>query len=554
MTVTRYQELLAASSPGLQQQQRQQAAGEQLDCARRNGVNPDQPHPQPNPHLAQQRQYDRGAEHVLQRRSNMPAQKVPHGQKLAPRLRPRPLQGPEKHAMAFPDIEREVFRIIDMMRERGPSAKAVQMTAKDTAAHFNEVAELLRHEAAIEPGRWAAGIFHGPGIVFSVPPVEDSMLLVLTSVVHLRETLGCRMPIEVFVGSFKAGAGVLPGWTIPLSWEVPYRLLAEMPNVHLRAIGADLTGRLSPDNRFIWKLMAMLLSAFSEVLMLDEDNLPLQEPFKLFRFAREWRLTGLFWPDIWPVNQQAPIWDHIPGRHPKTRRGLSQEAGQLLVNKAAGGMTPLLLATYMNMFPRHFFPNLYCQYGSEGPDGSCHPKRRPHGAGDKDTFLVAWSIMEQPYHFMPTPAFYSVPSSPPHCAVAQLAMDETGEPIFLHHNLRKLVPPHVPTVVRLGETFLPGMLAGRLGPWPDLHAHRPSDAMPLEGIICQRTADAEFELPHGAHSNGFSLQRHPGRDHMLCIHMPHPETMPCEKMFRRDFLSDIRRTLLRIHSAVAQPQ
>lgn len=56
---------------------------------------------------------------------------------------------------------------------------------------------------------------------------------------------------------------------------------------------------VSPFYRFQIKAAAVINSSFKEILYLDSDNLPAQDPTFLFE-TKEFKNTGaLFWPDFW---------------------------------------------------------------------------------------------------------------------------------------------------------------------------------------------------------------------------------------------------------------
>lgn len=54
-----------------------------------------------------------------------------------------------------------------------------------------------------------------------------------------------------------------------------------------------------PSFRFQIKAAAVINSSFKEILYLDSDNVPVQDPTFLFE-TEEYKNTGaLFWPDFW---------------------------------------------------------------------------------------------------------------------------------------------------------------------------------------------------------------------------------------------------------------
>lgn len=124
------------------------------------------------------------------------------------------------------------------------------------------------------------------------------------------------------------------------------------------------------------KSLALLLSSFSDTLLLDSDSIPLFDPAAVIFDAEPYVSKGLIiWPDFWKSTESPKFWT-IAGRSsfPPDLPVTSSEAGQLAVNKATH-LAPLLLATYYNIFgPNHYYPLL-----SQGALGQ----------GDKETFMAA---------------------------------------------------------------------------------------------------------------------------------------------------------------------
>ena len=54
-----------------------------------------------------------------------------------------------------------------------------------------------------------------------------------------------------------------------------------------------------PADRFMYKLVAMIFSSFEEVLLLDSDNIPLQDPERLFESEAYAKTGSLLWMDFW---------------------------------------------------------------------------------------------------------------------------------------------------------------------------------------------------------------------------------------------------------------
>lgn len=138
-----------------------------------------------------------------------------------------------------------------------------------------------------------------------------------------------------------------------------------------------------------YKIFAILLSSFAEVLWLDADNFPLHDVAPLFS-STPFRNTGLVtWPDLWQTSV-APAYYEISSRRPTSVSvRASTESGQLLVSKEQHWKTLLLVAYYNFWGPDYYYP-LLCQARA--------------GAGDKETFLPAAETAGLPYYNVKAPA------------------------------------------------------------------------------------------------------------------------------------------------------
>lgn len=196
------------------------------------------------------------------------------------------------------------------------------------------------------------------------PPLMVSLRL-------LRRT-GTTLPVEVFIPEEEYEAG--------LCEEVMPTL-----NAFCRTF-PNLNGKIA---HFQYKIFAILLSSFSDVLWLDADNFPLHDAAPLFE-STPFKETGLVtWPDIWQTSI-SPAYYLITSRTPTpVSARASTEAGQLLVSKTRHWNT-LLLAAYYNYYGPGYYYLLLCQGGA--------------GCGDKETFLPAAEAMNLP--------FYDVKSQP----------------------------------------------------------------------------------------------------------------------------------------------
>ncbi|KAG2454624.1 hypothetical protein HYH02_000465 [Chlamydomonas schloesseri] len=182
-----------------------------------------------------------------------------------------------------------------------------------------------------------------------------------------------------------------------------------------------------------YKVAALLMSRFREVLFLDSDNAVLRDPTYLFHSAA-YRDTGaLLWPDWWSATaaKEAPrILNVSASRLPHN----TFESGQMVLDKARH-WRGLLAAAYMNIHGRLFWELLHCYVGK----------------GDKETFAYGMLAAREPYWVSPIPAgsvgveqevCLKEGRGPPRCrrqflGNTMLQYDPDGVPLFMHANYYK---------------------------------------------------------------------------------------------------------------------
>lgn len=167
------------------------------------------------------------------------------------------------------------------------------------------------------------------------------------------------------------------------------------------------------------KSLALMVSSFQNVLLLDSDNVVVQNPDKLFESKLFKQYGMITWPDYWE-RTISPVFYDIAGvevnelkrvrynrfplalKDPKknnidpsekdkvpyhdlegTIPNLSTESGQLLINKGDHACA-LLLSMYYNMLG----PKLYYKLFSLGEQGE----------GDKDTFPAAAVVCKEKFY------------------------------------------------------------------------------------------------------------------------------------------------------------
>lgn len=164
-----------------------------------------------------------------------------------------------------------------------------------------------------------------------------------------------------------------------------------------------------------FKILAIALSSFQNVLLLDSENMPARDPQILFDLAVFNDHGLVLWPDYWQRTIH-PAWYDIVGRPysttTKSKSGkfplkepiqitpqeelktkfndlegtisdMSTESGQVLINKATHGKV-VLMSLYYNLFG----PELYYKLFSLGEMGE----------GDKDTFITSAFVCNKSWY------------------------------------------------------------------------------------------------------------------------------------------------------------
>jgi len=204
--------------------------------------------------------------------------------------------------------------------------------------------------------------------------------------------LGCQLPIEL--------------WHLRAS-EGDARISDVLAKLDVRCVNAADVRRHHPA-RYLggWELKpyAILRSEFEQVLYLDADNVPVRDPSYMFD-ARAFADAGaVFWPDYGRLAADASIWRICGVRY---RDEPAFESGQLLVDKRKC-WRPLQLTVHMNEHSDFYYRHVH---------------------GDKDTFHLAWRMLDQSYAMVPHPIESLYGTMCQH--------DFDGRRLFQHRNLPK---------------------------------------------------------------------------------------------------------------------
>ncbi|CAD6445945.1 74bfba49-9e62-4ca1-9fdd-22ac9a6975cd [Sclerotinia trifoliorum] len=134
--------------------------------------------------------------------------------------------------------------------------------------------------------------------------------------------------------------------------------------------------------RYQYKIFAVLLSSFEDVLFLDADNFPIVDPIEWME-AKVYKDTGyVLWPDFWLATTSPHYFQVINIPAPSLLSIGTTESGEVIISKRTHSDV-LLLALYYNIFGPSFYYPLLTQ---------CDP-----GEGDKETWLYAAIALEKSY-------------------------------------------------------------------------------------------------------------------------------------------------------------
>jgi alpha 1,2-mannosyltransferase len=245
--------------------------------------------------------------------------------------------------------------------------------------------------------------FAGRGLVITATKLDLVNVPVLLKALQAE---GFNLPVEIWY-SGEVSSDIMD------SLMASYGKLL-IKNVANYASDADLQSTITSqgEHGFQAKPLAILYSAFEEVLFLDADNIPMADPSALFRSSQYQTTGALFWPDFWRTATKNPIWS-ILGVSPQ---GQEQESGQILVDKRRtwGALNLAFFFAKDNTFQKMI-------------------------NGDKEAFRLAFLATGTPFAMVETPvaAAGAETYSGEFCGHTMVQHDPTGVPLFLHHNSLK---------------------------------------------------------------------------------------------------------------------
>ena len=157
--------------------------------------------------------------------------------------------------------------------------------------------------------------------------------------IHTLRKLGCTLPIEVWYNGTE---------------ELTPEIIEELKK--LNVICKNLKEYITYESEgYAIKPLAILFSAFKEVLYLDADNNCTIDTSYLFDGTEYKRFGTLFWPDYWKTAQENPIWKIVDSGEYEM---FEQESGQLLIDKERC-WKELQLCSYFNLHRASYYQILH---------------------------------------------------------------------------------------------------------------------------------------------------------------------------------------------------
>ncbi|GAQ92625.1 hypothetical protein KFL_010750010 [Klebsormidium nitens] len=257
--------------------------------------------------------------------------------------------------------------------------------------------------AVAQAPEFPTGRFAGRGLVITATKLD---LVNVPVLLRALQTEGFTLPVEIWY-SGEVSSDIMG------SLLASYDKLA-IKNVANYASDADLQSTVTSQGEHVFqaKPLAILYSAFEEVLFLDADNIPMADPTALFRSSQYQTTGALFWPDFWRTATENPIWS-ILGASPQ---GQEQESGQILVDKrrAWGALNLAFFFAKDSTFQKMI-------------------------NGDKEAFRLAFLATGTPFAMVETPVAAAgvETDSGEFCGHTMVQHDPAGVPLFLHHNSLK---------------------------------------------------------------------------------------------------------------------
>lgn len=272
-----------------------------------------------------------------------------------------------------------------------------------TKRHDDMVASHSRIVAALSTiSSPASTIYSGKGIVVS----GGGALMggALAMIIQTRET-GSKLPIELILNTYDEYDEHI---CKNLGAKFGFRCV-----IIEQELGSEFFKSLEV-TKFVYKILGLFVSSFDHTIALDADNMPIKNPDEILTSTAYTKTEFLLWPDLWQRTISPEYYDIVGIEHGELRRrngapndakfssyldigvddahfhdldGLpshvSTETGQMVFSKMKHYRS-FILALYYNVFGKDYYWPMFYQ-GSPG-------------SGDRDTFVPALHVFEEPYH------------------------------------------------------------------------------------------------------------------------------------------------------------
>ena len=233
----------------------------------------------------------------------------------------------------------------------------------------------------------------------------------LVSLKMLRRT-GSILPVEVFMESKKQYEKEICETVLP-PMNATCMILSEV----LERVPQRLEM-----SRYQLKSLALAFSSFQDVLLLDADNIPIEQPEHLLNSEPFSSKGFVSWPDYvripQPTQQRSPPqanrqvfkWANTASPKyysissqpiPPTSSRAASEAGQLLLSKSTHASTILLTLYYNHHGPTHYYKLLSQSPAAAVPTTKGSPDRDRDT--DKETYLAAATSLNATLYTVTTP-------------------------------------------------------------------------------------------------------------------------------------------------------
>lgn len=238
--------------------------------------------------------------------------------------------------------------------------------------------------------------FEGKGIVTCGG--SEKYFVPAVIMIKILRYLGCTLPVQIwYLGDNEMNDNMR-------------EIASELENVEL--VDAFKVAEEFPMRRLGgWesKVFSVMYSRFKEVLFIDSDNIPVRDPSFLFKIPLYTDTGSLFWPDVARFSKSRRIWKicDVPYRDEP-----EFETGQMVIDKSRC-WDALMVTRHLNEYSDFYYQN----------------NENGYIWGDKDTFRMAWHMVDRAYSIIPRKV-RCIPET-------MLQHDGSKKLLFQHRNLAK---------------------------------------------------------------------------------------------------------------------